>query len=100
MRYRIVPKFKTWWTEREGPLEELPAELSIIDPNEEVEVSIVSIIKEVQVYKDSREEWRWRLIAHNGRRLGDSGEGYKDQRDCLSMAAELFPGAYLHILET
>lgn len=27
-------------------------------------------------YMDSRGEWRWRLIARNGRIIADSGEGY------------------------
>lgn len=31
----------------------------------------------VEVYKDRKGEWRWRVIAPNGRILGDSGEGYK-----------------------
>jgi len=34
-------------------------------------------------YKDSRDEWRWRLKASNGRILADSGEGYKSKQDCL-----------------
>lgn len=29
-----------------------------------------------QGYQDAAGEWRWRLVAENGRIVGDSGEGY------------------------
>lgn len=35
------------------------------------------------VYKDNSNEWRWRLIAVNGRTIADSGEGYNNRSDCL-----------------
>jgi uncharacterized protein len=35
------------------------------------------------VYLDTRGEYRWRLIAGNGRTLADSGEGYVRKADCL-----------------
>lgn len=35
------------------------------------------------VYLDTRREYRWRLIAGNGRTLADSGEGYVRKADCL-----------------
>lgn len=28
------------------------------------------------LYQDAAKEWRWRLLAANGRRVADSGEGY------------------------
>jgi uncharacterized protein YegP (UPF0339 family) len=28
-------------------------------------------------YKDAKGEWRWRLVAANGRIIADSGEGYQ-----------------------
>ncbi len=31
----------------------------------------------LDVYRDRRREWRWRLKASNGRILADSGEGYR-----------------------
>ncbi|MDT5270456.1 MAG: uncharacterized protein QOH49_2642 [Acidobacteriota bacterium] len=36
-----------------------------------------------QVYEDAGGEWRWRLLAGNGRIIADSGEGYRDKQDCL-----------------
>jgi uncharacterized protein YegP (UPF0339 family) len=29
------------------------------------------------VYRDAKMEWRWRLVARNGRTIADSAEGYK-----------------------
>jgi len=34
-------------------------------------------------FKDHKGEWRWHLKAANGRIIADSGEGYKDERECL-----------------
>ena len=31
----------------------------------------------LQIYRDARREWRWRLKASNGRIMADSGEGYR-----------------------
>jgi uncharacterized protein YegP (UPF0339 family) len=36
-----------------------------------------------EFYRDERNEWRWTLIAANGRTIADSGEGYKNQGDML-----------------
>ncbi len=38
---------------------------------------------EFEVYKDKAGEWRWRFQASNSKKIADSGEGYKDQKDCL-----------------
>jgi len=37
-----------------------------------------------QYYKDSKDEWRWRLVASNGRIVADSGEGYRNEHECLA----------------
>lgn len=42
---------------------------------------------EVYVGKDG--DWRWRIVASNGRIVADSAEGYEDRADCLSMYAQL-----------
>ena len=33
-------------------------------------------------YRDANYQWRWRLIAANGRNIANSGEGYFNERDC------------------
>jgi uncharacterized protein YegP (UPF0339 family) len=37
-----------------------------------------------EIELDARSEWRWRLRAANHRIVADSGEGYKNQRDCIN----------------
>jgi uncharacterized protein YegP (UPF0339 family) len=37
-----------------------------------------------QVFKDAKGEWRWRLVAANGRRIAGSGEGYKSKSACIA----------------
>lgn len=32
------------------------------------------------LYRDKQREFRWRLVARNGRVMADSGEGYKTRR--------------------
>ena len=34
------------------------------------------------MYKDTSGQWRWRLIAANGRRIADSAESYWNKADC------------------
>lgn len=33
-----------------------------------------------EVFHDSANEWRWRLIASNGNIIADSGEGYRSKQ--------------------
>lgn len=34
------------------------------------------------IYTDKASETRWRLVGDNGETMGDSGEGYEEERDC------------------
>ncbi|MBN1438095.1 MAG: DUF1508 domain-containing protein [Anaerolineales bacterium] len=36
-----------------------------------------------EVYKDKEGQYRWRLVAPNGRSIADSGEGYSSKQACL-----------------
>lgn len=42
-------------------------------------------------YQDEKGEWRWRVWAKNNKKVGNSGEGYKDKEDVER-------GAYLTML--
>jgi uncharacterized protein YegP (UPF0339 family) len=35
-----------------------------------------------ETYRDARGEYRWRFWSPNGRKMADSGEGYKNLADC------------------
>jgi uncharacterized protein YegP (UPF0339 family) len=45
----------------------------------------------LKVYRDRRGEWRWTLFARNGKKLANSGEGYKRRAYCSGIARRLFP---------
>lgn len=36
------------------------------------------------LYKAINGEWRWYLVSPNGRKIADSGEGYKRRKDCTA----------------
>lgn len=36
------------------------------------------------LYLDVNRQWRWRLVASNGRIIATSGEGYFNKEDCLT----------------
>lgn len=44
------------------------------------------------VYLDSHNEWRWKLVARNGRIVADSAEGYKRKGACVRQAAKIAYG--------
>ena len=36
----------------------------------------------ITFYRDRNKQWRWRITAANGRKLANSGEGYRRLCDC------------------
>lgn len=45
----------------------------------------------VRVYTDKAGEWRWTAYSNNGRKLADSGEGFKSESYCLAAVEQAFP---------
>lgn len=37
----------------------------------------------IRVYKDRAFEFRWHAVERNGKKVCESGEGYKNKSDCL-----------------
>lgn len=37
----------------------------------------------VFIYKDKSDQWRWRIVARNNRKIAISSEGYHNYDDCL-----------------
>ncbi len=55
-----------------------------------------------QVYRDRADEWRWRLVHHNGNVIADSGEGYTARRNAekgLRSVMQNAPGAEVRQVE-
>jgi uncharacterized protein YegP (UPF0339 family) len=52
--------------------------------NEVVEKEVVRKKKgTIEFYEDSKGEYRWRIIAPNGEKIANCGEGYKNKKDCI-----------------
>jgi len=52
------------------------------------EMEIVKMEKKkaiIEIYRDKKSEWRWRLKAMNGKIIANAGEGYKNKKDCTTM---------------
>lgn len=35
------------------------------------------------MFLDQQHEWRWILLADNGKKIAESGESYHNEKDCL-----------------
>lgn len=45
------------------------------------------------LYRDVNGQYRWTLIAANGRKIANSGEGYHNRQDCMN-AIQLVKGSW------
>ncbi len=43
------------------------------------------------IWQDAAGEWRWRLVARNGKTIADSAEGYKSRRHAVAMCQRINP---------
>jgi uncharacterized protein len=41
------------------------------------------------IFQDARLEWRWQLSNSEGKKVADSGEGYREKEDCLDSIAQV-----------
>lgn len=53
----------------------------------------------IQIFKDSKGEHRWRIVAKNGQTTGTSGEGFRDATDA-QRAARAFVESILDLHPT
>lgn len=40
------------------------------------------------------QRWRWRLVAENGRKIANGGEGYANRSECEAMGVNVVAGHY------
>lgn len=56
----------------------------MLKPKQEPPSIIIRTSKgRVEFHRDTRNQWRWRVVAKNGRILSTSSEGYVRRLDCL-----------------
>lgn len=54
------------------------------------------------IYKDKKKEYRWTSFASNGRKTGDSSEGYKRKSQCMRFPVRvqnLCPGNEIEVID-
>lgn len=44
----------------------------------------------IEVYKDKKKQWRWRMFASNGKNVANCGQGYTRRGYCLQAIENLF----------
>jgi len=44
------------------------------------------------VYKDAKDEWRWRIVSSNSKTIADSGEGYSRKASAVGALRRLVKG--------
>jgi uncharacterized protein YegP (UPF0339 family) len=52
-----------------------------------------------RVYRNWLRQWRWTLVAANGRKIATSGEGYRNKADCLDAIVLVKQSASAQTLE-
>ncbi len=84
--------------EREGDAVSLGLEMEWDASEGGVETEVTASKATAELYEDSAEEWRWRLVHRNGNIIADSSEGYasaQKARQGLESVKENAPGAYV-----
>ena len=66
--------------EREGSEVSLEIELEWDESEGAVETDVVASKARFELYEDSAEEWRWRLVHRNGNIIADGSEGYASKQ--------------------
>jgi uncharacterized protein YegP (UPF0339 family) len=52
----------------------------------------------IEIYQDSKKDWRLRMVAPNGRILLVSSEGYKRELSALNLTKYFAPGIWVHFV--
>jgi amphi-Trp domain-containing protein len=84
--------------EREDGAVSLEIDMQWDEAEGEVETDVVASKATFEVYEDSAEQYRWRLVHDNGNIIADGGEGYASKQKAkqgLQSVKDNAPGAYV-----
>lgn len=51
------------------------------------------------IYRDKKKEFRWRLLARNGKIIADSGEGYRTRTACKKSILRVCESATAKVID-
>lgn len=49
----------------------------------------------IEIYRDTADEWRYRVIARNGRVISDGSEGYYSKWNAKRAVRRLYPETWI-----
>jgi len=84
--------------ERENGTVSLEFEMEFDEGDGDVDTNAAASKATFELYADSAEQWRWRLVHDNGNIIADGSEGYTDKRDArngLESVQRNAPGAHV-----
>jgi amphi-Trp domain-containing protein len=84
--------------EREDGVVHFEVEMEFEETEGAVDTDAAASKATFELYADSAEQWRWRLVHDNGNIIADGSEGYADKRDAKSGIESVqrnAPGAYV-----
>jgi len=84
--------------EREDGTVSLELEMEFEETDDTVDTDAAASKATFELYADSADQWRWRLVHDNGNIIADGSEGYADKRDArngLESVQRNAPGAHI-----
>ncbi len=84
--------------EREDGRVSLEFELEFDEADGDVDTDAAASKATFELYADSADQWRWRLVHDNGNIIADGSEGYADKRDArngIESVQRNAPGAHV-----
>ena len=84
--------------ERDDGTISLELEMEFDEEDGEVDTDAAASKATFELYADSADQWRWRLVHDNGNIIADGSEGYTDKRDArngLESVQRNAPGAHV-----
>ena len=84
--------------ERDDGTISLELEMEFDEEDGEVDTDAAASKATFELYADSADQWRWRLVHDNGNIIADGSEGYSDKRDArngLESVQQNAPGAHV-----
>ena len=84
--------------EREDGKVSLDLEMEFEETSDTIDTDAASSKAAFELYADSAEQWRWRLVHDNGNIIADGSEGYADKRDArngIESVQRNAPGAHV-----
>jgi len=51
-------------------------------------------MRKLIIYRDRKKQFRWKLVATNGKKIANGGEGYINHKDCVDIVLTIVLGPY------